>query len=461
MKNVILILTDQQRWDTIGANGGPRPGTPNIDRLAAEGLNFTNHFVTSTVCSPSRGSIWTGMYPSENGLYANGCSLPHGTRTIPAVLRDKGFTTAHIGKLHLEAAMSRGLAPHAYGFETLRLAEGDQWLTHDDYNLWLRNNHPHAFFEFHHQMALEGHSTAYVSNLPEELTMSRWVASEATTWLEHQAPRDQPFFLSLGFFDPHHAWNPSEPYASRWAAREVSLPETDPHELETKPPPWHESHKLDAFALSSIIRAYHAMIEHVDDCIGSVLSALERTGRARDTVVIFTSDHGEFLGRHGKLFKGPLLCDDLLRVPLVIWDGAARAGGRRLSAPTSSLDLFSTVLSLAGLQEIPVSRGRPLLDHDFAPHPKGERDHVISEWRSHPTDSGWLGDVLSVRTSRERYVRYANTGGEEYYDHATDPAEACNLADRPETAARRETLAQILATEAPSPGSWPPPSAPW
>ena len=461
MKNIVFILTDQQHFRTIRANGCAEADTPHLDRLAAEGINFQNHFVANPVCSPSRGAIWTGRFPSENGLYANGCKLPEESPTLPQVFSANGFATAHFGKLHLEPTMNHGLSHCSYGFETCELGEGDQFLTHDDYNLWLREKNPRAFFEYYHQMGEKGHIRAYTSNLPEELTLSHWVTERGTNWLADRKSDARPFFLSLGFFDPHHAWNPCEPYASQWAGRAIEMPGVDPADLACKPAHWAGGHGLDPFDLSSIIRSYHAMVSHLDACVGRLMETLEATGLAKDTIVVFSSDHGEFLGNHGKLFKGPFLCDDLLRVPLIVWDGARRVGGKSTDSLTSSLDFWSTLPALAGIENNPTAHSRRMLDNNLALLPDGPRSEVVSEWRSHPFEQGSGGNITSIRTPEARYVRYANTGDEELYDLTTDPAETRNLASDPKWVDTKVSLAERLNNAAPPVPNAPPPSAPW
>lgn len=462
-KNILFFLTDQQHYRTLRENGCPEALTPNIDRLAREGINFQNHFVANPVCSPSRGAIWTGRYPSENGLYGNGCALPESERTLPMVLKGHGYATGHVGKLHLEPAMTHGLTHRSYGFDHCQIAEGDQYLTHDDYNLWLRDKSPKAFFDYYHQMAEQGHAKAYVANIPEALSLNAWITDASIAWMRHQTGSDKPFFLSMGFFDPHHAWNPCEPYASDWAFRAVSPPQYDPRDCEKKPSLWAEFELArDPFALSSIIRSYHAMLSHIDACLGRLLEALEASGQLENTIIVFSSDHGEFLGNHGRLFKGPYLCDDLLRVPLVIWDGAHQNSVKgKTSILTSSLDFFPTFKALAGIQNFATPRGIRIVDSDLNIAPDGEQEFVISEWRMHPHSGNASDDILTIRTRDQRYVSYATTGEEEFYQHKSDPFELNNLADDPSTEEDRRQLAALLSQHAPQRGTWPAPKAPW
>lgn len=275
-KNIIFFLTDQQHFRTLNANGCAEALTPHLDRLAGEGINFQNHFAANPVCSPSRGAIWSGRMPSDNGLYANGCSLPAEVPTLIDLFNENGYATGHVGKLHLEPCLNEGTSFNNFGFDHFLLGEGDQWLTHDHYNLWLREQDPDAFFRHYHQMSEEGHMKPYADNLPEELSHSAWVTRQSIDWMNEQAKGDKPFFLSMGYFDPHHAWNPVEPYASQWAYRNVSPPNYDPADNAAKPAHWGAMTECtqDPFWMSSIIRSYHAMITHLDDCLGRLLDAL-------------------------------------------------------------------------------------------------------------------------------------------------------------------------------------------
>lgn len=419
--------------------------------------------MVNPVCSPSRGAIWTGRYPSVNGLYGNGCTLPASETTLPQVFEENGFTTGHFGKLHLEPTTTHGTEHLDFGFETCLIGEGDQFLGHDDYGLWLRKNHPKECQEYFYQMGLEGHMKAYASNLPEEMTLTHWITDNSIDFINTNAQSDKPFFLSMGYFDPHHAWNPSEPYATDWAYREVSKPKTHPDDLKLKPPHWGGGGggpSTKPFEDSAIIRSYHAMMEHIDVNIGRLLDALEKSGELENTVIVFSSDHGEFLGNHGKFFKGPFLCDDILKVPLIVWDGAKRKGGETVDTLTSALDFFATLSSIAGI-EAPENQGQRFMDSELNIDPDGSRDHVISEWRMQPFNKGSGGDILSIRTKEERYVRYANTGDEEYYVHSEDPFELANKAGEEATSERRKELLGILESEGSGLGDWPLPTGPW
>ncbi|MEM1213140.1 MAG: sulfatase-like hydrolase/transferase [Planctomycetota bacterium] len=449
--NILFICTDQQRFDAIGCNGAPHARTPNVDRLARDGLNFQNHFATNPVCSPARASMMTGLHTTEHGLWANGCDLPTHHTTIPQALQQgAGYQTAHFGKLHLESIIRR-IRPHdPYGFETCSVSEGDQQLIDDDYFRWLRSEHPNAFVEALAQMYEQGHSSAYTNCLPEPLTMSAFVTRQACNWLESSRDDSKPFYLSVGYFDPHHAFNPCEPYASDFAETDCGEPFFDAESIDGRPQHYREAFAgiqgvtRDASRIAAIRRSYHAMAAHVDDCVGRILRSLEQAGLSENTLVVFSSDHGEMLGEHGLLWKGPWLLDDLLKVPLVMNIPGAPLGGRSVEGLTSAVDLFATFQAVAGIgsdKAVP-SSGRPFFDADRSLFPVGERDFCLAEWE-HPSDQA-SSSLRCIRTATHKLVHYNRGDAGEFYCLVDDPREARNRFGDPDVADAQRDLTQKL-----------------
>lgn len=467
-KNIVFFLTDQQHFRTLQANGCPEAKTPNMDRLAREGRNFTRHFVANPVCGPSRGAIWTGQLPSRNGLYANGCRLREEAKTLPKVLNQAGWQTAHFGKMHLVPCLNRVDRHPNYGFTDFLCSEGDQFCLNCDYTNWLREVNPNAFQAYYYQMGIEGHMKAYTANLPEEYSHNSWVTRCGMDWLKEKRTDDAPFFLSLGYFDPHHAWNPCEPYASAFADAEVTPPRFEEGAIEKKPEHWQKNYQgmkgltRDKDQITAIIRAYHAMCMHLDDCLGRLMTCLEEQGILNDTLIVFSSDHGEFLGNQGLLFKGPYLNDDILQVPMMVWDPSGQMEGGTDDSLTSALDFYATFAGMAGvsLSELPQQDGQRLWDENLNFHPDGQRDFVLSEWRNQP--EGPMSDIVSVRTKTHRYTRYANQDAEEFYCYADDPGEMWNRANEPERDPEvKAELAALVEKQAPPIGNWPPPECWW
>ncbi len=464
-KNVVLIMTDQQHFRTLGCHGVPEARTPNIDALATSGIDFQNHIVTNPVCSPSRASIITGLYPTEHGLWTNGCALPEHLDTIPKLLGRNGWQTAHFGKLHLVPIVSR-IAPHPpYGFDTCEVSEGDQQLIDDDYFRWLRTTHPSVFVEYLTEMYSQGHAKGYKSKLPEALHPSTWVTDRAIDWLRDRRDPKKPFFLEASFFDPHHAFNPCEPYASAYDDIDVSAPVFDEASIATRPEHYRKHYEgckgttRDPEKMTAILKAYHAMVSHIDHCVGRLRESLDELGLTEDTVILFTSDHGELLGNHGLLWKGPYMLDDLLRVPLIV------SAPGRMDAPvvttelTSMVDLFATVGALAGCPEVPRQSGRSFINSDLELFPEGVRDDVLAEWEA--PGAGPTSSLRCLRTRDLKLVHYGRSGEGEFYDLKNDPDEFFNKTSddtlSAEQAALREMLNRHYLTyrpHCPSAGAW-------
>jgi arylsulfatase A-like enzyme len=444
-RNVILVITDQQHFRTLGCTGAAVARTPNIDRLAEGGINFRNHFVANPVCSPSRATIMTGQHLTQHGLWMNGCRLPHDADTIPKAAARHGLQTAHFGKLHLEPIIVRTAKPHAYGFEVCEVAEGDQHLMHDAYFAWFRKKNPDLFVEYSNQLFAGGHVDAYTSLIPEEMSHTHWVTGRSIDWLEHRREASRPFFLSIGYFDPHHAFNPCEPYASAFADAEVPDPVFEEGAIDGKPQPYGDFFRgmqkitRDLPRMRKTIRAYHAMMAHIDANVGRLLAALARQGLSSNTAVIFTSDHGEFLGNHGLLWKGPFLLDDLLHVPMIVSLPGCPAKGLCIDDLTSAVDIKSTVLALAGAEV----DGRPLVDRALKPLPHGSRSYIRADWE-HPDQDKPNRSLRCVRTRAAKLIKYPDETSGELYDLENDPFEFRNLYDEPPYAALRDELETIV-----------------
>ena len=446
--NIVLILTDQQPYRSMGCTGSAMARTPHLDALARRGWSFDRHFVTNPVCMPSRASIISGLYINRHGVWDNGVRMGLDLPNLPSLLRRSGYQTAHFGKLHLEPILNRAGRSTNYHFDICEVAEGDQQLTHDaDAHFgWLRQRHPDVFLRYLTEMYAKGHDRGYTSELPEDLHLSTFLADRSLDFLDHR--RDgRPFYLSVGFFDPHHAFNPCEPWASRFAQAEIEDPPFDPGSLATRPPHYASRyaslmrhHTRVPELMAGTIRAFHAMMAHVDACIGRILAALDRLDDQRETWVIFSSDHGDFLGTHGFLHKGPFLLDQLLHVPLLIAPLRAGMEGQRSQALTSAVDLLPTCLALAGAPSHPCD-GQPLLERDGQSAGAG-RDAVLAEWEG--TQAGPEARQRCLRTATHKLIVSTDPGIGELYDLVEDPHEFRNRWDDPDHAMIKADLARRL-----------------
>lgn len=442
--HILFITADQLRWDCLGCAGHPVVQTPHIDRLAHSGIAFTSAYVPATLCVPSRQSILSGMYPSAHGARGNRSALPETTPMLPALLRQAGYHTAAFGKMHFRPTYAR------YGFDLMQLAEQDgEGRLDDDYHsrylaglgledTWdlidqVKSYRDHAPADYWQTYG------AQVSSLPDEHYHTTWIADRAIDYLSEAAASDTPFFAWLSFIKPHHPFDPPAPYDRLYDPAAVTLPE--PRDgWEGKPlltafgdprAGYFDVRAMTEAQLRRVAALYYGLITHLDHHIGRVLAALAAHGLAERTLVIFASDHGDYLGQYGLFLKHPNVpYDALAKVPFIFAGAGVNGAGRLYDAPVSLLDLLPTLVDLAGAGLPPFYQGMslaPLLDDAEA------RLH------SRPVFCETEGDIKMVRTERYKYL-YGG-GIEELYDLDTDPLETQSIAAlMPDIAAQHRAL---------------------
>jgi len=510
--NFILFITDQHRADFLGCYGHPVVRTPHIDSLAARGVAFHRFYVASPVCEPNRCSLMTGRMPSVHGARSNGLPLTMNSVTFVELLRDAGYRTALIGKSHLQnftdwppivkrpeprpgyrepspeltqairtdigdpqyfqetpaywAKPDAKVMTPFYGFDhvTLVRAHGDD--PGGDYDRWLAARDPKAKDRLGEKNALPHDYTvpqAVRTAIPEELYSSAFLGERASAWLADADP-DAPFFLMVSFPDPHHPFNPPGRYWDMYSPDQFPVPEAyarndwDPPDLIKAIWKERETGEANLTGMNTIgvsareaqeARALTAgMITCVDDAIGGVLSALERSGRADDTVLIFTSDHGDHLGDHRLMLKGAEQYQSIVRVPFVWSDPQEKWEAVRTDALASTMDIGATILDHARIEPFSGMQGRSLVP---AIRDGGEvRDSVFIQY-DHQAPSPGTNVPPRVHTlidSRYRLSVFHGTGWGELYDLESDPGEFDNLWDQPEHAALRARMVErLLMTE--------------
>lgn len=465
--NVLLICTDQQRFDALGAAGNPEVSTPNLDRLAQESAQFTNCYVQSTVCAPSRASLMTGQYVHTHGLWANGVALPDQAVLLPEVVDRAGYDCGLVGKWHLDACFGPRTEPAPKGMRVWRWSHAPYWGSSENaYHRWLAAAHPDEFDRLQAQRQ-GGVRTAGVAGdtfdtLPTEAHYSHWVGNETIDFLTSARLQDRPFFFIANFFDPHHSFGAPKEYRDRYLAEQLSRPKTVDGELDSKPPvlaeasresygghaPGYTTYSPDE--LQDIKANYYAMVSLVDDEVGRILAAVDAQGLADNTVVIFTSDHGEMLGDHQLMLKGPFLYDCAIKVPLLIrWPGHVVAG-QRIEELVQWIDLTATIVEATDA-ELPRGQGTSLLPLIDGRTPgDAHRGWALSEYRDsgHPLDPAVHATML--RRGRHKITVHhgppstarARTG--ELYDLDVDPDELVNLWDDPAHLDLRHELSALL-----------------
>ena len=468
--------------------GNPCVRTPNIDRLASEGTVFTRHVASNSLCMPSRASLLTGRYPPAHGVWINGVALNRGDHanlpsppaayaeppTMADLFAGAGYDTVAFGKLHLTPFLAS--AEHGYREASACWADGklDDWhgpyygFRHVDllpwhgerlcslghYGVWLGRHHPDVQARVlaerdRHERPVPDLQDLYASPLPGELHYSAWLGQRFCKYIGER-PKDRPFFAFVGFPDPHHPFTPSRDVLEEFAGCDVQEP-MDPEGSSMRGSPAEDvlvKAEMSAEHHAIIARHTYAMVYQIDLAVGRMLDALDRAGLRDETVVVFTSDHGEFLCDHGMLRKCLFAFDTLLRVPFVM-----RAPGaglpHRVDAPMSNVDVLPTLAALAGLPPPEYVQGR-----DIRPVlASGEEHHAFSFLADgHPRHVNY-----TVYDRDCRLTLYPNAGYEEMFDHRTDPAEMVNVAGDPDYRERREALTAVLKDRLPT--CWSPPLA--
>lgn len=447
--NLVLIMTDQQRWDTLGAAGNPVIRTPNLDRLAQQGVSFSHAFSPSPVCAPARAALLTGHAPSRINFTANEGRLVDQSDTLATRLNAAGYRTQALGKMHFPQADGGHDRPRSvtYGFQDLVLSEETRWsrqatclaeVGFDDYDRYLL------------ERGLWGWGTPseigyneikpVLSPLPEEHGVTAWLGRLTVDWLHH-APAE-PFFLFTSFVKPHAPFDPPEGWAGLYDPAEVPPPVRTAAELARDNPYYAEERRWREWDLYSehaerLSRAYYyANISLIDKYVGQILETLEAQGLRDNTYLIFTSDHGEMAGDHWAWFKN-LAYDGSARIPLIVAGPGVPAGRRVDGSVVSLLDVYGTLLARAG-QPLPADRpARDLLGF-VRPVSPARSDLAVME-------VGKPGQrCRAVRTLAWLYVHWENGGFEELYDLRQDPGQLHDLARDPQRAATRGELRAAL-----------------
>jgi len=432
--NVLLIMADQFRADHLAAAGVGVARTPNLDRIAREGVVFTRCFTNSPVCAPARIGLASGLQPVRLGATDNRAFLPIGTATYYQRLRDRGCRVGCVGKLDLAKPDGyngrHGDRPCVYGWGFTHPCEcegkmhaGAKPTPQGPYTYWLRERGLLAKFHADYQQrARDGWNlhASHDSVLPADAWEDAYVGRRAAEWVQ-QAPDDFPWHFFVSFVGPHDPFDPPGEYAERWRSADVAP--AIPAGGRGKPSCiQRRSGELKAAEVAVTRRQYAAEVEAIDDYVGWVLAALEDRGQLDNTYLLFTSDHGEMLGDHG-LYAKEVMYESAMRVPLVV-AGPGIPGGRTSDALVELIDLNPTICELAGLgpqEDIDARSIAPLLRGGTDEH----RTEVVSQ----------LTNCRAVRTDRHKLIVNFNDAAE-LYDLSEDPDELDNVADdRPEVVA--------------------------
>ena len=490
--NIILITSDQQRADCNGFEN-PHIRTPHLDGLARRGTRFSACITPNLVCQPSRASILTGLLPLTHGVWDNGVDLDAriGADGFAGTLARAGYQTAFLGKAHFatkatfhatgspecrfsQAEYGAGWTGPYMGFQHVELAvlghmhrarplerppmgHYERWLiargeNEEGLKRWAAETRPDS-----------GAAQTWYSALPVAWHTSTWVGDRTIAWLNGQRDKARPFCVWASFPDPHHPFDCPEPWSLMYDPKGVPLPKHRARDLERRPW-WHKAvlesrpqladPELLKFRaegsrvpeqsdrqLAEMTANYYGMISLIDHNVGRILTALSDLRLAGDTLVVYTTDHGELLGNHGLFLKHPIPYEDLLRVTMVA-QGPGVAAGKVVSEPVSTLDLAATFYQYAGIAQPAALQSRSL--GRLLGGGAETRDVAYSEWHVHASRCGVGLKLRTVRTKTHKCTFELESGAGELYDLANDPAEMDNRFNDPGCATVQKELHDLM-----------------
>ena len=486
--NILLITSDQQHHSALGTVN-PKIRTPNLDRLAREGVQFDRAYCNNPVCSPSRSTMITGLYPAWHGCWTIGVKLPEDVPTVGDVFREHGYRSTLIGKAHFQPLASapgsesiecqpilrdlefwRSFHGPWYGFDHVETGRMHAHESHagQHYALWMEEKGLENWRDYFQKWPRDPddkyRGSQYMRgmmawDIPEEFHHTHWVGDRTVANMERAVQEDKPFFLWSSFFDPHPPYAIPEPWASMYDMEDMEPGRFVVGEHADMPPQYAKtqeahpdfaayreeggqglhgfhSHLHSDDELRRSMACYYGMMSMIDQEIGRIMDALDRLGIADNTLVLFSTDHGHFLGQHGLIAKGAFHYEDMLRIPMIVrYPGVAPAGVRS-NTLQCQVDWAPTFLSAAGIEVPGLMQGLDQLDV-WAGDEAQARDWVLVENRHNPTTV----HLRTLVTDRFKITVYRDGAYGELFDLAQDPDELHNCWDDP---AYAETQSRLL-----------------
>jgi arylsulfatase len=435
--NIVFIITDQQRFDTIAATGFDYMISPNLDRLVREGVCFTRMYVTSPSCAPSRASLFTGLYPHTNGVYRNDEPWTH---TWVGQLADAGYRCVNVGKMHTHPF------EYPFGFHERHVVENKDraterlpfYLDNWDKAFWTRGYEKPSRATYRRREDYKEQLGAFVWDLPEDLHSDNFVPEFAVMWLDRYKGTE-PFFLQIGIPGPHPPYDPTQDYIDMYKDRDLPEAIRDPAAIDRQPSALKKLRQqhiaVDHDAVVHLENPtpeqmrrqreyYFANVSMIDTQVGKLIEALEQRGVLEDTVIIFTSDHGDCLNDHGHSQKWTMY-EPSVRVPAIVWSPGRIQSGKAVDDLVSHFDFGPTILELAGLNPPQWMEARSLLGYlqDAQTDP---REFVFSEHAGDRILSG-TEFMTMIRDERFKLVHFVESDEGQLFDLHADPTEINDL----------------------------------
>ncbi|KMW57985.1 Sulfatase family protein [Candidatus Rhodobacter oscarellae] len=485
VKNILFVMYDQLRWDYLSCAGHPHLHTPNFDRVAAMGVRFDRAYVQSTICGSSRMSYYTGRYAQSHGAEWNGFPLRVGEKTLGDHLRAVGMDCYLIGKTHMRAdeeGMQRlGVDPDSIIGVRASECGFDPWVRDDGmvpegpdgsydgrvspYNEWLKEKGypgPNPWSHYANSGIKDGQiAPAWIlenadlqANIREEDSETPWLTDRALEFMDQQPG---PWCAHLSYIKPHWPYIAPAPYHDMFGANQVPAPTRDARELDNDHPVYSRFARSpigksfqDDEARAKVIQAYMGLIKQCDDQLGRVLDRLEQTGAIEHTMVVLTSDHGDYLGDHW-MGEKMFMHEQSVRVPMIVYDPREAADATRgtvSEALVEAIDLAPTFVEAAGgAPEFHWLEGRSLAPLLHGAAPSSWRDAVISEYNYAATPlAGVLGlsdedaRIFMVFDGRWKLIHFEGGIRPMLFDLQSDPDEFEDLGARADHAAEIERM---------------------
>lgn len=453
--DIVFIITDQQRFDTIHALGHPHMETPNLDRLVHAGTAFDHMYVSSPSCAPSRASLFSGVFPHTNGVMRNDEPWNY---TWVGLLANAGYHCVNIGKMHTSPFEA------SFGFHERHVTENKDrahpslpfFLDNWDKALFARGLRKPSRLTYRERADYAQSLGAFTWELPPDMHPDVFVAQSAVHWLA-RFNGDAPLFLQIGLPGPHPPYDPTQEYLDKYLGKDLPKAIRD-YDLDSQPAALrklrenHQTNDHDAIVhladpddtqLHRQRAHYYASVEMIDHQVGEILAALERRGSLENTAIIFTTDHGDCLNDHGHSQKWTMY-EQSVRVPAVITCPGRVTEGRRISGLSSLFDLGPTILEFAGIVPPEWMQARSLVPC-LSGHDAPLRERIFAE---HANDMilEHAQFMTMVRETRWKLVHLLDDDEGQLFDLDADPKERVNLwGDAAHASVRQRLIGEILA----------------
>lgn len=459
--NIVFIITDQQRFDTINALGYDYMETPNLDRLVNEGVTFTNCHITAASCAPSRASLFTGYYPHSYGVLKNADLWRH---SWIEDLAESGYRCVNVGKMHTYPYHTPNGFHERYVVENKdRYLEERYYFDEWDKALRFRGLVKQQREDYRKREDYGKRLGAFEWKLPPDTHSDNFVGDTATWWLKSY-PTREPLFLEIGFPGPHPPYDPVPGYADSYKEKDLRLQELKASDLEGQPEAYkelrrhnvevdHDSVQWDLNPTREqrqLQRAYyHGNVTMIDEKVGAIIDSLEAEGYLDNTILIFTSDHGDCMTDHGHSQKWTMY-EQITKVPAIVWakpgstaSKLVAGNGRRVDGLCQLMDLGPLILDLAGVEKRSDMEAKSLL-----PAVRGQewkpREYVFCEQVKDGIFTGNLFQTM-IRNDKWKLVHFVDESYGLLIDLEKDPDEFNNLWDDPKYASiKNELLVTLL-----------------